>query len=89
MNVVVDALAERLKVIGFTSEDEDFAEWAWGLWQTNRMDYTQVVIHTEAVMLGDNPLTDLAGATALGLPAILLGPHADALVPGVEQLLSF
>jgi len=54
MNVVVDALAERLKVIGFTSEDEDFAEWAWGLWQTNRMDYTQVVIHTEAVMLGDS-----------------------------------
>tara|TARA_R110002072_G_scaffold256965_1_gene415762 strand:- start:1084 stop:1959 length:876 start_codon:yes stop_codon:yes gene_type:complete len=43
----------------------------------------------QAVMLGDNPLTDLAGATALGLPAILLGPHADALVPGVEQLLSF
>ena len=54
MNVVVDALAERLKVIGFTSEDVDYAEWAWGLWQMNRMDYTQVVIHTEAVMLGDS-----------------------------------
>ena len=54
MNVVVDALAERLKVIGFTSEDVDYAEWAWGLWQLNRMDYTQVVIHTEAVMLGDS-----------------------------------
>ena len=54
MNVVVDALAERLKVIGFTSEDVDYAEWAWGLWQLNRMDYPQVVIHTEAVMLGDS-----------------------------------
>ena len=54
MNVVVDALAERLKVIGFTSEDVDYAEWAWALWQMNRMDYTQVVIHTEAVMLGDS-----------------------------------
>ena len=54
MNVVVDSLAERLKVIGFNSEDEDFAEWAWNLWQQNRMDYTQVVVHTEAVMLGDS-----------------------------------
>ena len=54
MNVVVDSLAERLKVIGFNSEDEDFAEWAWTLWQQNRMDYTQVVVHTEAVMLGDS-----------------------------------
>ena len=50
----IRATAERLKVIGFTSEDVDYSEWAWGLWQTNRMDYTQVVIHTEAVMLGDS-----------------------------------
>ena len=54
MNVVVDSLAERLKVIGFNSEDEDFAEWSWNLWQQNRMDYVQVVVHTEAVMLGDS-----------------------------------
>ncbi|MGO1119763.1 HAD-IIA family hydrolase [Rhodovibrionaceae bacterium A322] len=41
----------------------------------------------KAVMLGDNPLTDVAGATALGMPAILLGPHPGALVSGVSALL--
>ena len=56
MNVVVDSLAERLKVIGFDTEDEDFGEWAWEMWQKNRMDYTQVVVHTEAIMLGDSYL---------------------------------
>ena len=53
MNVVVDALAERLKIIGFDSTDEPFGEWAWNLWQENRMDYEQVVIHTETILLGD------------------------------------
>ena len=56
MNVVVDSLAERLKVIGFDTEDEAFGEWAWDMWQKNRMDYTQVVVHTEAIMLGDSYL---------------------------------
>jgi len=48
MNVVVDALAERLTVMGFDSDNEELSEWAWNLWQANRMDYTQVVVHTEA-----------------------------------------
>ena len=51
--VVVDALAERLKVIGFESADEKLVEWAWTLWMQNRMDYLQGVVHTEAAMLGD------------------------------------
>jgi len=54
MNVVVDSLAERLTLIGFDSDSEAFSEWAWELWQKNRMDYVQVVIHTETVMLGDS-----------------------------------
>ena len=54
MNVVVDALSERLKVIGFNADDEDFGEWAWDLWRHNRMDYTQVVVHTETIMIGDS-----------------------------------
>jgi hypothetical protein len=53
-NVVVDALAERLEVIGFDSNVEAVSEWAWQLWQQNRMDYMQVVVHTETVMLGDS-----------------------------------
>ena len=56
MNVVVDSLAERLRVIGFHADDEEFGEWAWDMWRKNRMDYAQVVVHTEAVMLGDSYL---------------------------------
>ena len=54
MNVVVDALAERLTVIGFDSDSDILNEWAWQLWQKNRMDYLQSVIHTETIMLGDS-----------------------------------
>ena len=54
MNVVVDTLAERLKVLGFEIENEVAGEWVWDLWNSNRMDYTQWVIHTETVMLGDS-----------------------------------
>ena len=54
MNVVVDTLSERLKVIGFEIENEVAGEWVWDLWNSNRMDYTQGVIHTETVMLGDS-----------------------------------
>ena len=56
MNGVVDSLAERLRVIGFHADDEEFGEWAWDMWRKNRMDYAQVVVHTEAVMLGDSYL---------------------------------
>jgi hypothetical protein len=55
-NVVVEALAERLKVIGISSDNEAVSEWAWDLWRLNRMDYTQVVIHTDTVMVGDSYL---------------------------------
>ena len=55
-NVVVDALAERLNVIGVDTTNDAVDEWAWKLWQQNHMDYTQVVVHTETVMLGDSYL---------------------------------
>ena len=53
MNVVVDALSERLTVIGFDTDNEELGEWAWDLWRKNRMDYTQGVIHTSTIMMGD------------------------------------
>ena len=56
MNVVVDSLSERLTVLGFEVENEAVGEWVWELWGRNRMDYTQNVIHTETVMLGDSYL---------------------------------
>lgn len=42
---------------------------------------------SQAVMIGDNPATDGVGATALGIPFILVGSHREALVPGLDHLL--
>ena len=42
----------------------------------------------DAIMLGDNPSTDIAGAEALGIPALLIGPHPDAVAPDLESLLA-
>lgn len=48
--IVVDALAERLKVEGFDCEAADLLrEW----WQANRMDAVQAVVHSAAVRDGD------------------------------------
>lgn len=52
--IVVDSLAEKLKVEGFTTETDEkqpetFAEW----WQHNRMDGQQGVVHLAAVRDGD------------------------------------
>lgn len=51
--LIVDALAERLTVIGFDGGDDALNKYAWQVWKNNRMDYTQVAIHTETIMLGD------------------------------------
>jgi SPP1 Gp6-like portal protein len=66
-DVIVDTLAERLNVIGFSSsaavetKDADgkdvvadpFAALAEEWWQGNRMDAVQVVCHTQVLMKGD------------------------------------
>ncbi|MGP1255998.1 MAG: HAD-IIA family hydrolase [Kiloniellales bacterium] len=41
-----------------------------------------------AVMLGDNPSTDVAGAEALGIPALLIGPDRNAVAPDLASLFS-
>jgi HAD superfamily hydrolase (TIGR01450 family) len=41
----------------------------------------------EAVMIGDNPATDGAGASALGIPFILVGKRRDALARTLSALL--
>ena len=93
MNVVVDSLAERLKVIGFDTEDEALGEWSWDMWRKNRMDYTQVVIHTEAVMLGDSYLLCDWDADR-GLPrwthqcAEMILPHYNEHTRQLDNILS-
>lgn len=49
--IVVDALAERLKVTGFDAGDQGELMWEW--WRDNRMDAQQGVVHTGAVRDGD------------------------------------
>ena len=53
-DVVVDVMAERLNVLGFDSGGNDeLSQLMWEWWQQNRMDLTQKIVHTEAIMLGD------------------------------------
>lgn len=40
----------------------------------------------EAVVIGDNPNTDIAGAAALGLRSILVGKHPDAVASTLAAL---
>lgn len=49
--LVVDALSERLKVVGFGCDDNPELLWEW--WQLGRMDATQSVMHTASVRDGD------------------------------------
>ena len=57
-DVAVDTLAERLRVVGFSSsesaDDHDpVGRTVEGWWRANRMDGLQVVAHTQALMKGD------------------------------------
>lgn len=58
---VVDMLAERLEVVGFTSSEADektetdaFADVADEWWQRNRMDAMQKTVHTLSLVRGDD-----------------------------------
>ena len=51
--VVVDALAERLQVTGFTLPGQEAAAALWQWWQQGRMDGVQGQVHTSAVRDGD------------------------------------
>lgn len=49
--IVVDALAERLKVSGVQCDEQDDVLWDW--WRKNRMDALQGVVHRAGVRDGD------------------------------------
>ena len=51
---VVDALVERLSVIGFSSENEKYADWLWTDWyDSNVGDVLQLTLHLETAKKGD------------------------------------
>lgn len=52
--IVVDALAEKLKVTGFDCESNPEILWEW--WRRSRMDAVQAVVHLSAVRDGDTYL---------------------------------
>jgi hypothetical protein len=52
--IVVDSLAERLKVTGFECEDQAETLWEW--WVKNRLDALQGVVHLGAIRDGDKYL---------------------------------
>jgi hypothetical protein len=51
--IVVDALAERLSVVGFDSGNDALNKLLWDWWQQNRMDGLAGIIHTATVRDGD------------------------------------
>jgi len=50
---VVDAVVEKLQVIGFEASDPEAAALLWEWWQANRMDVVQVEAHRWAVRDGE------------------------------------
>ena len=55
--------------------------------QGPQQDFARADTIESAVMIGDNPATDGAGASALGIPFILVGRHRDALARDIAGLL--
>jgi len=51
--MIVRAVFERLLVKGFESDDDTLSEWAWDLWQANRMDEKQTNVHRGAIRDGE------------------------------------
>lgn len=51
--LVIDTLAERLKVTGFTTDEDAEAVLLWDWWQANRMDALQGIVHNATIQDGD------------------------------------
>lgn len=80
--LAVTALAERLRVTGFTGDAE-----VWGDWMRNDLDQTSGVAHREALLFGDSYV--ICWADALGRPsATVESPRQVAVLtdPGTRQI---
>ncbi len=89
--VVVDTIADRLKVVGFGVEEgaEVTAETAWSVWQVNRMDRRAGELHLEVLRSGDAYL--VVWPDAVGRPIFYVNVGAvmtvnyDPEQPGLVQ----
>lgn len=52
--LVVNAVAERLQVVGFRFGDETASDAAWALWQANSMDADSQMVQTDALTMGSS-----------------------------------
>jgi hypothetical protein len=52
--LVVNAVAERLSVVGFRFGTEEDDELAWAIWQANSMDADHELVHTDALVTGSS-----------------------------------
>lgn len=50
--LVVDAIAERLEVIGVRVRDDETDRLAWEMWKRNRIDAYQTLVHRDALITG-------------------------------------
>ena len=59
--VIVDSMVSRLSVMGFepldeAAQDTALADWISGIWEANRMDLEQKLVHSSAAIKGDSYL---------------------------------
>jgi hypothetical protein len=52
--LVVNAVAERLQVVGFRFADEEASEAAWTIWQASQMDADSELVQTDALVTGSS-----------------------------------
>jgi hypothetical protein len=52
--LIVNAVAERLQVVGFRFDDEDAADAVWEIWQANGLDADSELAQTDALTMGSS-----------------------------------
>ena len=86
--VIVDVMVSRLAVTGFEPLDEEaqdtsLGDWISDLWEMNRMDLEQRLVHSCAAITGDSyVMVDFADDTGVELlfnDSTLIRPHYDPL----------
>lgn len=86
--LLVDSVAERLRVVGFTRDGQPDAA-LWADWLANDLDQTAGVVHREALVLGDGYAIVWADTT--GRPAVSIESARQVAVlvdPGTRRILA-
>lgn len=78
---VVKAVAERLKVTGFNSQDKDLIEWAWDVWQENNLDAIQEEVYEAALRDGEH-FVIVSWDNEKGVPTFLPHPRFTSVDAG-------